>query len=336
MTSGNGLASAGPESHVREGAMLEHRTVAVLLCACMLAAGSLQAAGLRLQENDAYAQTGSFGVQTIDSLRIADGERGSEVLVRVWYPTGPGPFPVIAFSHSLNADKDIYSRVSRHWASHGYVVVHPQHDDSGVRMGPDGMQPPPEKIRNRLRDVVAVLDGLDQIESQVPDLQGKLDRSRLAVAGHSYGSFITMLAGGITVRLGEETSVNLGDPRVRCVLPISPSGRGDYGMSDGSWDSLTMPALFITGTRDQRDGRPDDWRMEPYELSAAGNKYLVVIEGAAHPDFGGDTESNAPNYVKAASAAFWDSCLNGTRQGYDYLADGFADFAAGSATISAR
>ena len=240
---------------------------------------------------------------------------------------------MIVFSHGLGGDKDIFGAISTHWASHGYVAVHPTHDDSGVGMTARGMQPPAEKVRNRLRDVTAVLDALDQIESQVPALGGKLDRRRLGVAGHSYGSFITMLSGGVTVSIGRQVNVNLGDPRVQCILPISPSGRGDYGMSDASWNNLTIPALFVTGTRDVRNGRAQDWRLEPYEFSAAGDKYLIVIEGASHGQFGGDVPSDAPAYVKTASVAFWDSCLNGAREGKAYLEDGFIKFADGAATI---
>ena len=308
-----------------------------LICGVAFAVPSeAMARGLQPQGEYAYAESGPFSFQGVESLTLEDQQRGTDVLVRIYYPNGDGPFPVIVFSHSVGGSKDLFGAISMHWASHGYVAVHPTHDDTGVRMGPDGMQPPPEKVRGRVRDVMAVLDALEQIENQIPDLQGKLDGNRLAVAGHSYGSFTTMASGGVTVDLGPESNVNLGDPRVRCILPISPSGRGDYGMNDASWENLTIPALFITGTADQREGRHETWRMEPYEFSPAGDKYQMVVEGAQHFSFGGDRPDggDAPTYVKAASSAFWDFCLNGAGQGKTWLEDGFLEFADGAATLA--
>ena len=78
--------------------------------------------------------------------------------------------------------------------------------------------------------------------------------------------------------------------------------------------------------------------MEPYEFSAAGDKYQIVVEGAQHFSFGGDRPEGAggeaPTYVKAASAAFWDFCLNGAGQGKTWLEDGFLEFADGAATLA--
>jgi pimeloyl-ACP methyl ester carboxylesterase len=45
----------------------------------------------------------------------------------------------------------------------------------------------PQFWRFRETDLVAVLDGLDHIEHQAPMIRGRLDRSRIAVAGHSWG-----------------------------------------------------------------------------------------------------------------------------------------------------
>jgi predicted dienelactone hydrolase len=282
-----------------------------------------------------YASMGSYTVHSLETMALADDVRGKEVPIRVYYPEGIGPFPVLAFSHSVRGNKDMFSAISTQWASHGYVVVHPQHDDEGVQMTDAGMHPPEDKIRNRLRDIVSVFDGLDQIESTIPAIAGKLDRDRLAVAGHSYGSFISMISGGVSIDIGDTKNANMGDSRVRCIISISPSGPGDYGMSDGSWRNLTKPALFFNGTADLRAGRSDDWRSQPYQLSPVGNKYEVIIEDATHFGYGGDRESDAPRYVKAASTAFWDACLHDAAAGRRFLREGgFSGFAGDAATIT--
>lgn len=285
---------------------------------------------------DAYADAGPYAVATVDSMNLGGDEMAFEA--RLWYPQGEGPFPVIVFSHGLGGSKDVFGAVTSHWASHGYVVIQPSHDDAGIRMTNGGMHPPEAKVRERLGQVITALDSLERIAGEVPALDGRLDSTRLGVAGHSYGSFITMLAGGLEVEIGGERTA-LGDARVNCLVPISPSGRGDYGIHEHSFETLTRPALFFTGTRDLRNGRADDWRMEPYNLGPGGDKYLVVIEDASHGQFGGDdASSDAPDYVKAATAAFWDHCLRGEPGGREYLLEpeGFAAFAGGRATLEAK
>lgn len=284
------------------------------------------------QLTDAYASPGPYAVT--DPIDFTIPHSGGELPLRARFPMGDESFPLIVFSHSLGGDRTAFEPVVAHWASHGYAVVRPSHDDSGVRMTERGLHPPEEKIRERLGNVIAVLDGLDRIDSVAP--AGGIDRDRLAVAGHSYGSFISMVAGGITIAIGNDPAANLGDDRVRCVLPVSPSGRGDYGMGEGSYNSLTRPAMFFAGTNDIRNGRREDWRLEPYRLSPAGDKYLVVIDRATHNAYGGDRgPGDAPTYVKAASTAFWDACLKGRNGGYRYLAgeDGFRGFAGAAATL---
>ena len=303
-----------------------------------LAAGlivSLWSVTAPAQENTSYSDPGTFPVHSMETISLKDNLRGTDVSVRVYYPEGEGPFPVLAFSHSVRGNKDMFSAISTQWASHGYVVVHPQHDDDGVQMTDAGMHPPEDKIRNRLRDIVSVFDGLDQIESTIPAIAGKLDRDRLAVAGHSYGSFISMISGGVSIDIGDTENANISDSRVRCIISISPSGPGDYGMNEGSWRNLTKPALFFNGTADLRAGRSDDWRSQPYQLSPAGNKYEVIIEDATHFGYGGDRESDAPRYVKAASTAFWDACLHDAAAGRRFLREGgFSGFAGDAATIT--
>jgi predicted dienelactone hydrolase len=307
-------------------------------CFRILAAGlilSVWSVSAPAQQNTSYSDPGMFPVSNMETMALKDNLRDKDVSVRVYYPEGNGPFPVLAFSHSVRGNKDMFSVISNHWASHGYVVVHPQHDDEGVQMTDAGMHPPEDKIRNRLRDIVSVFDSLDQIESKIPAIAGKLDQDRLAVAGHSYGSFISMISGGVSIDIGDTANANIGDARVRCIISISPSGPGDYGMSEASWQNLTTPALFFNGTDDLRAGRSDDWRMQPYQRSPNGDKYEVIIEGATHFSYGDDSDPVVPRFVKTASTAFWDACLHNADEGKRFLReDGFSNFAGDAATIT--
>ena len=320
--------------------MAQRYAILTVLILGLTFSAALAAAFPPQSESANFHERGPFTVATVDSLGLVDPEREKDVTVKVYYPDGNGPFPVIVFSHALRGNKDRFGEIAQHWASYGYVTVHPTHDDEGVSFDAARvMRPPAEKVLDRHRDVTAVLDAFDQLEERVPALRGKLDRNQVGVGGRSYGSFITMAVGGVTAEVGTERNRNLADPRVKCIVPIATAGRGDYGLNDASWKNLRIPALFIGGGQDLRDGRPDDWRLEPYQFSPPGDKYLVVIERANHSAYGASGPGNdAPMYVKAASAAFWDACLRGSETAKAYLAseDGFRHFARKGATLSMK
>lgn len=319
-------------------------------------------------------------VQLIESLKLNDAKRNQEVEVLVRYPKGEGPFPLIVFSHGFGAGKTAYGPISEFWASHGFVVVHPQHADGrnmqnlgangargakrpaggfgssteerreelrkrfrerrqggaakdgnsrfkGGKGGLGKMLGSPESTANRVADVIAVLDGIEQLEKGIPDLAGKIDRQRLAVSGHSFGAATAMLVAGVTTDSGTGEQKSFRDPRVGCLLAFSAAGTGEYGLTQESWQDLKLPSLFVTGTRDIRPGYEFAWRREAFELSPEGEKYLLVLEGATHFHFGGGpagwNRSGAGRFgggrpggiaeytkiVKSASLAFWQAHL---------------------------
>src|SRR6185295_15877755 len=72
----------------------------------------------------------SYTVATV-SYDWTDTARNRKVPVKIYYPQkGQGPFPVIIFSHGLGGSREGYEYLGRHWASHGYVSVHVQHQGS--------------------------------------------------------------------------------------------------------------------------------------------------------------------------------------------------------------
>src|ERR1700735_3239391 len=88
----------------------------VALCATLLF--SLAAWG---QETPS---SGPYRVLTVDNLTLHDAKRDKQLMVKIYYPDGPGPFPVIIFSHGALASKDCYSELGKFWASFGYISIH--------------------------------------------------------------------------------------------------------------------------------------------------------------------------------------------------------------------
>jgi predicted dienelactone hydrolase len=251
----------------------------------------------------------------VEKLVLKDGKREKDLQIRITYPEKRGTYPLLVFSHGAFGSKDAYEPLIEHWASHGYVCIQATHSDSlslGGRPGPGAFR----DWKNRPKDVSFVLDSLDEIERRVPDLKGALDREKIGVGGHSFGAHTSQLVGGVKTR-GLAGLESHRDRRVRAALLISPQGRGRL-LGDDSWKAFKTPAMVITGSNDKgRNGEDPKWRLDPYALSPAGDKYLVWIEGAYH-GFGGITgkkrwsgsgpdNADHVSIVKKASLAFWDA-----------------------------
>jgi predicted dienelactone hydrolase len=142
--------------------------------------------------------------------------------------------------------------------------------------------------RDRVRDVTLILDSLDQIEKDFPELAGKMDHSRIGVGGHSYGAFTaTLVAGGRTFG---DPPLELGDPRVKAMMAMSPQGvAANRGLTADSWRDVHVPAMYMTGSRDfgANESEGPEWRRTAFDNSPPGDKYFVLIKGATHMTFTG-------------------------------------------------
>lgn len=149
--------------------------------------------------------------------------------------------------------------------------------------------------RDRARDVTLVIDSLGELEERFPELKGKIDRTKIGVAGHSYGAFTALLLGG--TRTFGNPPLQLADARVTAVLAMSPQGiASNRGLTAESWRDVKVPAMFMTGTRDfgASETETPQWRRNAFEYSPTGDKYFVLIEGARHLTFAGIGSATAP------------------------------------------
>ena len=167
----------------------------------------------------------------------------SDVKLSIDYPTRGGPHPLIVFSHASGGSNRSYAGLSSHWASSGYVVIRPAHVES----------------RDRVADIKLVIDSLGTLAGQFPELQGKIDANRIAVAGHGEGAV---------------TAIMTGDPRVKAIVALSPA-------DETKTAELRVPALFMTGTKPAA-------HTQAFEGSPAGDKWLVILEDATDAAFTGD------------------------------------------------
>ena len=275
-------------------------------------------------------------------VTLHDSSRKREIPVHVTYPEGDGRFAVIVFSHGAGGSARTYEALLRFWASHAMVVLSPSHGDAA---GGTARDPASDSAReragdaatdvrgweNRVRDLSFVAAATAAVEAAVPALQGRLDESRIGVAGQSYGAFAAMLIAGATVDVSKkEKGRSFADPIPKAFLLLSPPGRGQQGLTESSWAAVDRPLMVVTGTRDPGVKNQDaSWRLDAYQLSPPGGKFAVFIEGASHLSLTGlSAEPGGPSPktagkkanstdqeiaifkdVKIATLAFWEAYL---------------------------
>lgn len=294
------------------------------------------------------AQTGPSTVLDAEIV-LNDSSRDRDVPVRVVYPQGPGPFPVVVFSHGGEGSSRTFDTLARFWASHGFAVLLPSHADAAAEGAPDpatrsfrepaaDASPDARVWESRVRDLEFVAAATGAVESRVPGL--KLDETRIGAGGQSFGAFTAMLLAGATVEVSKKAR-SFADPMPKAFLLISPPGKGQQGLTDKSWSAVARPVMVVTGTRDPGSKNQDpSWRLDAYQLSPPGRKFSVFIEGASHASViglgsevnaaaaGGPSAGAMPSAedeaaifqaVRAATLAFWQAYLTGDARAAAFL-----------------
>lgn len=143
--------------------------------------------------------------------------------------------------------------------------------------------------------MVRVLDNLDDIEAAVPGLSGRLDRSRMAVAGHSAGSWTaSMLLGANNTDPRDGSTWYKPEPRIKAGLILGGLGSSadvsEFGKTQlipfygADFSTMKTSALVVYGDEDVSPHltvRGADWHADPYSL-APGPKDLLTLKGAKH------------------------------------------------------
>ncbi|MFV8783958.1 alpha/beta hydrolase family protein [Microbulbifer sp. SA54] len=294
-------------------------------------------------------EQGPHAVAVIPEMTLTTPD--GPLMLTAFYPESAGSFPLLLFSHGNFSDRRAYDRIIDHWVSHGYVVLAPDHLDAGgmlngilamTRYGQDGV------MKQRPRDLVNILDGLDQLAAQSAQLDRRIDRSRVAATGHSFGAFTAQMLGGADAAVpGADSRLRDFDARIQAVVAISPPGPMFDMIDEQSWQNMTVPQLVTTGTWDVEARFFRDWRLHAmsYERGAKGLNNLLVTEGADHY-FGNlicrlereaEPQEQALLMANAVSLAFLDAQLKDNLQAREFLASNTLSTATGGfAQLSQR
>ncbi len=293
-------------------------------------------------------ERGPLRVLVIDEVVLHDAAAKKDLPLKIYYPDGPGPYPVIIFSHGALASREAYWALGQYWASYGYVCIHPSHADSAEDSGYRGTLPQAMKDtglwRSRPRDISFIIDSLPHLEKLLPTLQGKLDRTRIGIGGHSYGAYTALALGGATVQMpGGKAPVSFADKRGKAIVVLSPPAEGEMGLNARSWEHIEPPMLVMYGSRDYAgQRRTPNWRSPAFTGAPEGDKYDVELEGANHFTFVGPfrrrgLETKLFQCAKLETIAFWDTYLKDDEAARAYLAyEGLRGFCGSGARIDRK
>jgi predicted dienelactone hydrolase len=268
-------------------------------------------------------------VLSVSPVVLSAPGRAVDLEVRVSAPVTGSDLPVILLSHGQGYSNNLsslngYAPLANFWAAHGFVVIQPTHLSSRtLSLDPD-TPGAPLYWRSRAEDMKRILDQLDAIEAAVPQLLGRLDRSKVAVAGHSMGGHTaSLLLGARLTDPHDGTEVNLAEPRIKAGVLLAAPGRGGDALSESAaanlsflttdFSEMTTPALVVAGDKDTSAHltvRGAEWHTDPYFLSP-GSKSLLTLFDAEH-GLGGvsgydvaETTDENPKRVAAVGRLTW-------------------------------
>lgn len=258
---------------------------------------------------------------------------------------GQAPYPLVIFSHGFSASPVWYNTLVEHYASHGFIVLAPEHSEQFDLALSDMWK----ALVDRPNDVKQTLDYAERLTAPGGAMAGLIDMANVAVVGHSYGGYTALAMAGAQIdftayrdlcaalsaddpraflcqpivpmeaemaaRAGLDPMPaglweSFGDPRVKAIIPMA----GDaYHFGEAGLSKITIPMLVIGGTADT--GTPFDWGSRlAYDFAASEQKTLVGFEGAEHMIFSTPCESQPwlqehPYAAGICTDPVWDKTL---------------------------
>lgn len=213
-------------------------------------------------------------------------------------PLAPSPWkdgmPVLVHSHGHKGFAGNSHRLMCHFASHGWVAAAPDHVGNTL-----GDTPEPRPLALYLRrplDLGATLDLLSALPAG-DALAGQVDLSRVAMSGHSFGTYTAWAMAGATFDTAAIEAAcaagdvadctpalvaafegGLSDSRAKVVVPMAGGKNAFFG--DAGYDAAKVPVLLMTGSLDDVGAEVLFSEVSGVDLT------WVDVEGGCHQLYG--------------------------------------------------
>lgn len=190
--------------------------------------------------------------------------------------------PLVLFSHGNCGVSFQSTPLMEHLASHGMIVVSPNHTGNTVNECFSGAQDPFEQsAQDRPADISFLIDHfLAKSMDPSDDFFAKVNPFAIGVAGHSFGGYTTLaMAAGLDAP-SEGIHVE-PDRRVAAIAPIAPAS-GFF--SDAELAAIDVPTFLLGASLD--DTTPiDPNTTRPWNLVPTRPLYRADLDGAGHLHF---------------------------------------------------
>ncbi len=280
-----------------------------------------------------------------------DKKRNRSIPVKFYIPKDDAhsskPYPVVIFSHGLGGSREAAVYLGDYLCRNGYLGVFIQHPGSDESFWRPEIEKQGGKIDraqlmqkfkttvanpmhavHRAQDVHFVIDMLETINKSDPLLHGKIDLSKMAIAGHSYGSWTALTASGqrLVTKTGRE--ISSPDKRLKAAIYLSPTPPRKGADPAMVYGKIQIPGLHFTGTKDNspvNSTKAEDRRIA-FDNISKSDQYLIILDGADHMVFGGRArgkviplDSKHQEIVKLTSLRFLDAYLKGDEEAKAWL-----------------
>jgi dienelactone hydrolase len=187
--------------------------------------------------------------------------------------------PLILFSHCHGCSRWSMFSVAEHLASHGFIVVAPDHTGNTITDALRDQNAPLSKAfqAERAADIRLVLDAMlsDQLDPQVSPLpeavRGRADAELVGMMGHSYGGATTGLV------LTQDARVKAG---LAFAVPLASGVLEPATMAD-----ITQPVAFLLAMQDNSITEVGNRQIRDNHRRANGPSWLWEVTDTGHWSF---------------------------------------------------
>ena len=217
-----------------------------------------------------------------------------------------GGYPTVVFAHGYNVTPDTYAKLLDAWVEAGFVVVAPFFpDEDASAVAAQGGANTEDDLVNEPGDLAfvtkSVLEDSVSLTSSCPVVEGLIDPSDLALAGHSDGAqAVSMLAYDHGL---DPQDVNYAQLRsgieYRAVMIFS----GSLDTDQSNADEASQPDLLVIQSLADTCN-PFRYDVQLYRTISQSNKWFLELQSAHHlPPFDG-SDNAAFKLVAATTISF--------------------------------